>query len=439
MRRILPRAVARRLGGASALLVIAAVAAASARGQAITDPTQPAAPTPTGAPAPNPPASTPAAPAKSAGGGPPSPFGYTLAYTADMLGDVAGGEARGGAYVDLLKATVSYDGASQGHDGLNALVSVARAFGSGFTTQRVGGVQSVSAFEAYPGSTRLYEAWVEQTLFDAKGMVKVGLTDLNTTFDVQETAALFLNASQGIAPDIGDTGRNGPSDYPTPALAVTTVYRPAEGWTAQLGVFDAEAGNAAHRSEFVDIKFDGALIIGQVEKRFGDAARIELGAWSYTGDFPSLTRTVAPGRPLEVSGNAGVYGLIEGRLVRAKGSDGGLNGWIRLGRANGEINPVQDYLGAGLVYTGLFKARDKDEFGLAIARAGFGPGAIAAGALAGRSIGPAETDLEATYRYVVTDWFNVQPDLQYVIDPHGDRRTPSALVVGLRLAFTYSK
>ena len=118
----------------------------------------------------------------------------------------------------------------------------------------------------------------------------------------------------------------------------------------------------------------------------------------------------------------------------------GLAGWVRAGLANGQINPIANYLGGGLVYTGLIKGRDKDEIGLAIARAGFGsprppPGPIGNGQV----VDAAETDLEATYRYAVKDWLNVQPDIQYVIDPHGESRIPNAFVLGLRIAFTYTR
>jgi len=406
----------------AATLAAVSLFAAQASGQTITDPTKPAAP---------PTADKPA-------DGPPSALSFTAAYTADLLGDVVGGSSPGGGYADVLKLSASYDGSQNGQSGLSALVSLEHAFGSGFTQRRVGGVQAMSASEALPGSIRLYEGWVQQTLIDGQAGVKVGLIDLNTTFDVQETAALFLNASNGIGPDIGDTGLNGPSDYPTPALAVTTFYRPAESWTFQAGVFNGVAGDPAHRSAFVAVNLDGALIIGQVEKRFGDTARIEVGAWTYTHDFPSLTKTGALGLPAEESGNAGIFGLLEGQLLApSKGQDGGLSAWLRAGLANGDINTTDAYLGGGLVYTGPFQGRENDEVGLAIARASLGPGARRAGALVGREIGAAETDLEATYRYVLRDWVNVQPDLQYVIDPHGERRIASALVVGLRLAFTY--
>ncbi len=412
---------------ASGLFALAVLAAATdSNAQTVTDPTKPAPPTP--------------APAAASADAAPSPFTFTGAYTADLLDDVSGGLNPGGAYVDLLKLSAAYDGSSVGHEGLTGLISIEHQFGSQFTAQRVGAVQAISASEAQPGTLRLYEAWVQQDVLGGQGGVKAGLIDLNSTFDVQETAALFLNASNGIGPDIGDTGLNGPSDYPTPALAVTSFYRPAEGWTAQFGIFDGVAGDPAHRGDFLALQIDGALIIGQIEKRFGDTARIEAGAWTYTSQFPSLDNVGPNGAGRSVGGNDGAYGLIEGQLMpKPGGGDGGLAGWIRAGLANGNINPVANYASAGLVYTGLIAGRAKDEVGVSIARAGLGDGARHQGALEGRRIGAAETNLETTYRYVVNDWLNVQPDLQYVIDPHGDVHIPDALVVGLRLAFTYTK
>ena len=346
---------------------------------------------------------------------------------------------RGADYVDLMKLSAAYDGANLGHAGLTGLVSLEHAFGSGFTARRVGGLQSVSASEAQPGSTRLYELWLQQALFEGQGGVKVGLIDINTTFDVQETGALFFNASHGIGPDLGDTGLNGPSDYPTPTLGATAFYRPSEDWTAQLGIFDGVAGDPAHRADFVAVKLEGALVIGQIDKRFGDRARLEIGAWTYTAAFPELGGPTGASRRM-LRDDSGVYGLVEGRLLpKPSDNDGGLSGWVRIGLANGEINEVSNYLGGGLVYTGLIEGREKDEIGLAIARAGLGAGARRTGSIEGRATGAAETDLEATYRYVLKDWLNIQPDLQYVIHPRGDQHISNAVVVGLRFAFTYSK
>ena len=370
---------------------------------------------------------------------PSSPFSFSAAYTADLLDNLGGGRSTGFGKADLLKLSATYDGSADGHEGLNGLISIEHSFGSSFTVRKIGGLQNVTAAEAEPAALRLYEAWLQQSfLGDAVG-VKAGLIDLNTTFDAQETAALFLNASHGIGPDFGDTGLNGPSIYPTTALGVTGFYRPNDAWTFQLGVFDGVAGNPAHRSDFVAVKLDGMLLVGQVERRFGDTARIEVGAFTYTAHFPALDQFNVDGTPRAVSGNSGVYGLVEGRLIRNGDQGGGLSGWVRVGLSNGVINPVSNYLGAGLVYTGLLPGREKDEAGLALARAGLGSGFRGAARDAGGSIGRAETVIEATYRYSLNDTLSLQPDLQYVIRPHGDAQIGNALVVGFRLALTFSR
>ena len=396
-------------------------------GQAITDPTKPA---PQEASKPPP-----------AGGGAPTPFTFTGVYTADILSNISGGLRHATGYIDQAKLSASYDGASSGRDGWTGLVSIEHLNGNSFSDTVVGAKQFVSNVDNPPETFRLYEAWVQREILQGVGGVKVGLIDLNTTFDVQETAALFLNASHGIGQDVGQTGLNGPSIEPTTALAVTSVYRPTDGWTLQAGVFDGVAGDPNHQKRFVAFKFNGgALLVAQVERRFGDTARLEAGAWTYTAAFDALDQAGVDGAKRKLHGNSGVYGLVEGKLAARPGSkEGGLSGWLRLGLANGDINPVSNFEGAGVVYTGLIPGRDKDETGIAIARAGFGGPARHAALIAGTQIGPSETDIEATYRYAFKDWLNIQPDVQYVIHPGGRKGIGNALVIGLRLAFTISK
>lgn len=423
------RTAAWRLGALSLAGAFASVAGA----QTITDPTKP--------PSPTPPVVTPATPANPTPQKAPSPFSFTYDYSVDLLDNVSGGLRPGQAYVALLKGAASYDGSAVGHDGLTGLVSLIYANGVDFTANRVGALQAVSSLEAQPGAFRLYEAWLAQDILGGKGGVKAGLIDLNTTFDVQETAALFINSSSGIGPEFGDTGLNGPSNYPLPSLAVTAFYRPADDWTAQVGLFDGVAGDPNHRANFFAISLsarDGALIVAQLEKRFGEVARIEGGVWAYTSSFPALSQVDAAGQPRQLGGNAGFYGLVEGRLFAKPGGggDGGLSGWLRAGGANGQINRITSYVGAGLVYTGLFRGRPSDAAGVAISRAGLGVGISEASALQGRPVGGAETNIEATYRFGVKSWLTLQPDVQYVIDPGGDRRLGDALVVGLRIAIT---
>ncbi len=373
---------------------------------------------------------------------PGRPFTFTLAYTADSLANTTGGLATGVRYVDQLRLSAAYDGAVAGHDGLTGLVTIEHHNGSRFSGELVGDSQVVTNLEAPPEAFRLYEAWLQKDTLGGRAGVKVGLIDLNSTFDVQETAGLFLNSSHGIGIDFSDTGLNGPSINPTPALAVTGFVRDSEGWTGQIGVFDGVAGDPGHRRRFVDVQLTtraGALLVAQVERRVGGRRRFEAGGWAYTSDFDALGRFDAHGAPVRLGANAGLYALAEARLIDRPGSEeGGLAGWVRAGIANGQINRVDHYLGGGLVYTGLIKGREQDQIGAAIASAHFGDGARRLAALAGAGLDGAETTLEITYRYAFRDWVALQPDVQYVIHPGGDPKLSAALVVGLRMSLTPS-
>jgi len=408
------------------LMAAAIVGPAYGQSQPVADPTK-TANQPAGPPQDQPPSAAPSA------------FTYTITYDLDLLHNLTGGRSQGPGHADLLKASAGYDGNLQGHDGLTGIVSLEHTFGSTFTADRVGGFQAVTAAEAQPTATRLYEAWLQQDFLGGAAGLKAGLIDLNTTFDVQETAALFLNAVDGTGAELADTGPNGPSIYPATSLAVNGFWRPDENSTLQLGVFDATAGDPRHRGAFVAVKLDGALVIAQAERRFGDAARIEAGAWAYSNRFPALDQFRPDGAPREIRGDTGLYGLVEGRLMARGDQGGGLSGWLRAGLANGDINPVRDYLGTGLVLSGTFPGRDKDEAGLGVNSSGFGRGAEVAALAQGRVSHGRETVLEATYRYALKDWLSLQPDLEYVARPYGDPRTPNALVAALRLALTWSK
>jgi porin len=45
--------------------------------------------------------------------------------------------------------------------------------------------------------------------------------------------------------------------------------------------------------------------------------------------------------------------------------------------------------------------------------------------------------LEATYLMQITKWLSIQPDLQVIINPGGDKGLSNAFVLGGRLSITF--
>lgn len=337
---------------------------------------------------------------------------FNLYETAEAWDNVAGGLRTGGTFLSKLRVSATLDGDGLGAPGLLAHVQMFAVNGQSLSNVYVGDVQTVSNIDA-PTAFRLFDLWVQQSFGD-KGSVRVGLMDLNAEFDSIAPAALFVNSSHGIGPDLSRSGPNGPSIFPTSSLGGRIAWTPAKRFTFRAAAFNATAGDPAHPGAFAIVDFKGgALLIGQADWSFAKDATASLGAWGYTDPRPFID----PARPGGAS-QRGAYASVEGPISRR------LRGWVRVGLTDPAVETVSSYLGGGLVVS---LRGDNDEAGLAVARAGIGGAARRARGLPG-----AETTFEGTYRLKLDRVLSVQPDLQYVIHPASAHGIPNALVLGLR-------
>ena len=312
------------------------------------------------------------------------------------------------------------------------------AGGGHISAANVGDIQGVDNIEAR-SALRIYEVWIAHQYQDGKFGWKAGLTDLNADFDTQQVASLFLNSSDGTGAELGHSGINGPSIYPTTALAVSGFGKVGDSLIVRAGLFDGTAGTPYHPGAFA-IRLsgkDGLLFIGQAEKTLNNGFRLVAGGWGYTALFGALHRFDAAGNPIRLQRERGAFAMIEGTLTHA-GDDGerGLSAWLRVGLGDPVVERISGYLGAGVVYTGPFAKRPSDQIGFAINHAIVDQPGLPLPTQAARR---AETAFELTYKYNANDWLAVQPDAQLVVQPNGDPTIPTAFVVGVRLNITLTK
>ena len=352
------------------------------------------------------------------------PLDLQATDVADVLSNVRGGVARETRILDKADISATFTGADHGIPGWTGFVDLQATTAADFGGGVVGTIQGISNIDA-PAGFRVLDAWVAYGV-EGTGGIKAGILDLNSEFDVTQTAALFLNPSHGIGPDFSQSGENSPSIFPNPGLGIAGYWMPGEHWQLKAGVFEGTSGDPAHpgRESIALTGREGALFVGEVRNRPVANWVISLGGWVYSATFDALNG----GRS---HGNAGIYAMTEAKLVAVEGHDDqGLNGWLRFGFANSAINPVASYVGGGVVYTGVFS--DADQAGVAVGAVRLGDAAQTA-----LGLGAGETTLEATYSYAVFDWLTVQPDIQYVISPGADPMLNDAFVVGSRISLTW--
>jgi porin len=107
----------------------------------------------------------------------------------------------------------------------------------------------------------------------------------------------------------------------------------------------------------------------------------------------------------------------------------GLGLFARYGHAHRDINEISDHLSAGLSYKGMLPTRDNDV-------TAFGVSQAILSSQYRHNLSPRadrETVYEWYYKYFVTPWFNISPDVQVITNPGGGKDARDAVVAGFRL------
>lgn len=346
-------------------------------------------------------------------------------YVTDFLANVSGGERRGVGWLGRGDITVEVPGESLGVPGVELFADLMLLHGNAFSDSFVRDGQVVSNIDA-PSTVRPIEIWAKANLGE-KAYAKIGVIDLNSEFDVQEVGGHFINSSHGIGPDFSQSGQNGPSIFPNTSLGLVAGFSEA-ALSVRLGAFDALPGSPDHPGRLV-VRLPGefgTLLVGEVELRPAKDAKLVLGVWKYTRPFEMLA-TVGP----DTATSSGVYGLLQGAIASTE--SGQLDGWIRAGAASSSVNPIAHYLGGGVTF-----GSERQRGGIAVAHARLGDTGRRGLTLSGINATRAETIIEATYSHRLSDAVQLQPNVQYVINPGWDADRANALVVGVRLSLGIS-
>ena len=308
------------------------------------------------------------------------------------------------------------------------------------TETLVGDFQGFSNIDA-PGFTALYELWYEQVFLDGKLRLKLGKIDANNEFAFVEHAGPLINSSAGFSPTI-----LGFPTYPNPATGAVLFGSPVEGLYVGSGIFDGatQAGQPTGTrgpSTLFGEPSDLFLIAEAGVRRTTASGRLRragLGVTHHTGTFDRMDGSGSNGGGAE--GATSYYVVVDQHLEqllgRASTPEGevasrGIDGFLQLGYTDDRLSPVDLHAGAGVVWNGYLFGRRADSLGLMGTYVHFGGAARAAGTF----VDSYEFAWELFYRFQLTPWLYLRPDLQYIVHPGGAGNS-DALVGTLRVELT---
>ena len=352
-------------------------------------------------------------------------------YTADVTGTVSGGLAKRGRMLDDFQISADLDlDKAFGWKGATAHVLLLNNSGA-TPNDDAGTLQGVDNIEVSRQRARLFEAWVEQGFGD-KGSVRAGLYDLNSEFYSNDSAGMLLAPAFGIGSELAATGPNGPSIFPSTALAVRVRWTPSEHTYAQAAVLNANAGVLGDPGG-IQTSFDnGVLMIA--EGGWQGRGKVALGTWRYSRKQDDIRVVTGSGDPAHVTAN-GAYVLLERQLT---GGDEGrkTTAFARLGVSDGDTTAFKGGWQAGVLVEQVFESRPDSAFSVGVNQAFLSRKFRDNAFDAGQHLKNAESAIEVTYSDKIGP-VTIQPDLQYVKDPGADGGVGHALVAILRVGVEF--
>jgi len=394
-------------------------------------------------------------------------------YIGEALGTVSGGTKRSSIYGGRLDMQLDVDlGTLAGLPGLALHSNAYQIHGNGLSRCCIGNLIVSSGIEAEP-ATRLYELWLEQTLFGGKAALRAGQLAADTEFIVSQYGALFVNATFGFPTVASANLPSGGPSYPLATPGIRLKLAPAPNLSALLAVFNGDpagSGGDPQRRNRSGTNFrlrDPALLIGEVAYAYNQSGpglpgTVKLGGTHHFGRFDdlgtgsdglSLADPGGGGAPRRGRGSSMVYAVFDQLAYRETGTtDQGLGVFARLaGSPTGRSSPVRFYADGGVTYKGLVPGRATDTAGLAASYVQVSGAArgldrdVLAFSGSYYPIRSNEVLIEATYQAEVVPGVTLQPDAQYIIRPGAHAPNPraggspirNAVVVGLRASVHY--
>jgi porin len=415
-----------------------------------------------------------------------SAHGITLAIeeTSEDLGNVTGGTHKSFVYDGLTQVVMQFDTQrGMGHYGGLFNMSLLNIHGNSVSTENLQTLQTASGIEA-DRATRLWELWYDQKFLDEdRADIKIGQQSLDQEFIVSTNALYFVNTMFGwpMLPS-ADMPGGGPA-YPLSALGARLAARPVNGVTILAGLFNGspvrhDDGGDAQMEDRHGTTFpygDGVLAIAEMQFSYpalgsmvepGVAQPLgwtyRVGAWYDTKQFPdqrfdqngvSLASSASDGIPRTHQGDYSIYAVADKLVWRDDVDPNRTIGVFAriMGTPLSDRNLIDYSANLGMVFHSPFRYRTDDTFGVGIGYAHVSSAASAldadTAAAAGQSlpVRSSESFIELTYQYQLRPWIQLQPDLQYVINPGAGisdpnmptRRIANELVLGLRTNISF--
>jgi porin len=379
-------------------------------------------------------------------------------FITDPFVNTTGGRRRGFSEFDLLALDVIVDTEKLfGWPGGELRVGFANSSGTSLSRQYVGNNFPIQLADVASANPRLTYLSYTQSLFDDKLSVRFGRLTINSVYGEEFAGSQYFKAFTSVAFDLVPLGifLNAPGafGYPLTTWGARVKLEPVESFYAMVGCYNGDPVVKEGDRRGVDLTLRGPpFVIGEVGYRrnygrdaVGLPGNLKLGAY-FNGGSAEVFGSGLAGHPNEtVLARYGFYILGDQALARwgdpaEKRHLGAFAAFVCA--PDQRVSAAPYFFDAGLVAYGFLPRRPRDFAGFGVAYGSYSGDlrrAEEAQALTGSAVGVQswEMTLEMTYGCTVKPGLLVQPSVQYLVNPGGNKTVPNALATGVNVVFNF--
>lgn len=340
-------------------------------------------------------------------------FSIGFEHITDYFSNVSGGIATGSDFIGLGNLYADHQGGAWSWH-----ANLFLPYGTSFTERHAGDFSVASNIDTGNLDPRLAEFWWQRDVGSTN--VRFGMLALDTEFWGSAGGSVFINSVFG-APTIISANLPNPSIFPTATLGVRGQWRFGLAGLLRIAVVDGDAGDPVDANEHgLNVNFrsnEGVFVAAEYELDWtpegGMPALFKMGAFHHSGELETIDGS-------RRSSTAGVYAIVDQPL-------GERFGWFgRIGYTRKALAYAPWSVEVGLNFADLLGSGGT--LGIGVAHVDIND-----------AVGPAlgftpenETVIEITFEWPVTDWFTLQPDLQYILNTGGFDEGGRTVVLGVR-------
>jgi porin len=374
---------------------------------------------------------------------------FQFGYVSETAYNAEGGTGQGTRYTDqwTFGSTLDLQRLLSDPDA-KLQVSITDRNGRNLSSdENLGTLQQVQEVYGRGESWRITDFWYQQSYFNQRVDVKLGRLPVGEDF--ASFSCDFQNLSFCGAP-AGNIVGSYWYNWPVSQWAARVKVNGPHDTYFQVGAYQANSNYLTERYAF---NLDnppgttGALIpmeFGWTPTLWGMPGRYKIGGWYNTSKTANVGINDMP--ETRRSRSYGGYLLAQQQVLPfAPGADPkrGLSVFFNATQADRNTATVDSQYAVGLVATGIFRSRPKDDVGLAAARTHVNSRVAASevldesGGFEPEAVQHSEYATELYYGWHVLPGAVVRPNLQFIHEPGGIAEKSDVVVVGLKVGASF--